>query len=101
MELAVHIVRFVDHEPFPGLVASEFLDSDQRPHTIIDKWPIFSAAVLDDRSTYPQPGTISCEVIARWRDAGGRDLVQVSIGKGFESTEGVWEFVVLPTQLLP
>ena len=101
MELAVQIVRFVDHEPQPGLVACEFLDSDQRRHTIIDKVPIFSADLLDDRSSYPQPGGISCEVIARWRDAGGHDVVQVSIGRGFESTKGLSEFIVLATQLLP
>jgi len=101
VELAVQIVRFVDHEPQPGLVACEFVDAGQRRHTIIDKCLIFSATLLDDRSTYPQPGGISCEVTARWREADGRDFVRVSIGRGFESTEGLSEFIVLPTQLLP
>ena len=79
---------------------AEFVDSEQRRHTIIDKVLIFSVTLLDDRSTYPQPGGVPCEAMARWRDARGRDLVRVSIGGGFESTEGLSEFVVLPTQLL-
>jgi hypothetical protein len=98
--LAVQIVRFVDHEPQPGLVACEFADSEQRRHTIIDKEVTFSATHLDDRSIYPQPGAVPCEVVAQWRDARGRDLVRVSIGRGIESTEGLSEFVVLPTQLI-
>jgi hypothetical protein len=100
VELTVQIVRFVDHEPQPGLVACEFLDSEQRRHVIIDKCLIFSASLLDDGSAYPQPGCVPCEVIARWRDARGRDLIRVRTGRGgIESTEGLSEFVVLPEQL--
>jgi hypothetical protein len=100
MELAVQIVRFVDHEPQPGLVACEFVDAEQRRHTIVDKCLIFSATLLDDRSTYPQPGGFPCEIIAQWRDAQGRDLIRVRTGRGgIESTEGSSEFVVLPGQV--
>ena len=99
MELVVQIVRFVDHEPQPGLVACEFVDSEQRRHAIIDKL-IFSATLLDDRSAYPQLGSVPCEILAHWRDARGRDLIRVRTGGGgIESTEGLSEFVVLPTQL--
>jgi hypothetical protein len=100
VELAIQIVRFVDHEPQPGLVACEFVDAEQRRHVIIDKCLIFSATLLDDRSTYPQPAGVSCEVIARWRDALGRDLIRIRTGRGgIETTEGLSEFVVLAEQL--
>lgn len=99
VQLAVQIVRFVDHEPQPGLVACEFEDSDQRLHTIIDKCLIFSTTLLDDRSAYPLQGSVPCEVVARWQDARRRDLVRIRT-TGFESTEELSEFDVLPTQLL-
>jgi hypothetical protein len=99
-ELAIQILRFVDVEPQPGVVACELVDAENRRHTLVDKVPIFSTMDLDDRSTYPQPGAVRCEVIARWQDADGRDLVRVrTVRDGVESTEGLSEFVVLVTQI--
>jgi hypothetical protein len=101
MELAVQIVRFVNDEPQPGIVACEFVDAEGRCHTLIDKVPGFSANLLDTSSTYPRVGAVRCEQLARWRDATGRDLVRITIAlpDGIESTEEVSEFVVLSTQL--
>ena len=101
MELAVQIVRFVNDEPQPGIVACEFVDAEGRCHTLIDKVPGFSANLLDTSSTYPQAGAVRCDQVARWRDATGRDLVRITIAlpDGIESTEKVFEFVVLSTQL--
>jgi hypothetical protein len=99
-ELAVQIVRFVDSEPQPGVVACELTDAENRRHSFVDKVPIFSTMDLDDRSTYPQPGIIRCEVIARWQDASGRGLARVRTARdGVESIEGLSEFVVLATQI--
>jgi hypothetical protein len=50
MELAVQIVRFVNDEPQPGIVACEFVDAEGRCHTLIDKVSGFSASLLDASS---------------------------------------------------
>src|SRR5579859_5662505 len=53
------------------------------------------------RQRYPKPGSVGCEVSARWRDSDGRELIRISTARpwGIESTEGVSEFVVLAEQL--
>ena len=100
MELAVQIVRFVDDEPQPGIVACEFVDADGHRYTLIDKVPMCSGEHLDANSTYPQPGAVRCEALGRWRDANGRDVVRITIDlpDHIESSEGVSEFVVLNSQ---
>jgi len=100
--LDVTIVRFVDDHQ-PGWVAGEFVDSEGKRHTVIDKVPIFTEEDLDATSTYPQPGTLKCEVLKTWRDARGRELMRVTIDHPFnrESIEKLTEFVVLSSQLRP
>ena len=98
--LVVQIVRFVDSHQ-PGFVSCEFVDAAGGSHTIIDKVPVLSREDLDESSAYPKPGIVGCEVMARWRDDEGRDLVRISTEKpwNIESTEGVSQFVVRADQL--
>jgi|SRR5579859_3632434 len=98
--LAVEIVRWVkDYQP--GIVACELVDADGRRHTFIEKLPIVTAEWLDAASPYPQPGTIQCEVLARWQDTCGREQVRISTERPYaiESAEGLSVFIVLATQL--
>ena len=92
--LAVQIVRFVDDNQ-PGWVECEFADAEGRRHTFIDKVPIFTLEDLSAHSTYPKPGIMQCEIIACWRDEGGRELARVTTANplGDESAEGLSEFV--------
>ena len=94
--LAVQIVRFVD-DSFPGWVECQFADAEGRVHTFVDKYPTFTSQTLAS-SRYPQPGDIECEVLSRSQDARRGELVRIWM-PGIESTEGLSEFVVLPTQL--
>ena len=94
-DLAVQIVRFVD-ESQPGWVEVEFTDAEGRRHTFVDKAPIFTSEFLWVDSSYPKPGEMQCEVLARWRDANGRELARI---RTLESAEGLSEFVVLSEQL--
>jgi hypothetical protein len=98
--LTVQIVRFVD-DRFPGWVACEFVDANSLRHVLIDKVPIFTDELLGPTSSYPQLGCAPCEVLARWQDTQGRELVRVTLARpvGMESTEGLSEFVVTTTQL--
>ena len=101
MELSVQIVRFVSREPQPGVVACEFVDADNRTHTIVDKLAIFTAVDLDDLGPYPTNGVVRCEVLGTWKNPEGRELVRITTRRdGVESTEGLSEFVVLRKQLL-
>jgi hypothetical protein len=100
VNLIVRIVRFVSAETQPGIVACEFLDAQNRIHTIIDKVPIFAVESLDERDSYPLPGVVRCEILASWRDAEGRELTRITTRcDGVESTEGLSEFVVLGQQV--
>jgi hypothetical protein len=98
--IAVQIVRFLD-DRFPGWVACEFVDANSLRHVLIDKYPVFTDALLDASSTYPQTGSAPCEVLDRWQDSRGHDLVRVTIARpwGMESTEGLSEFVLTAAQL--
>jgi hypothetical protein len=95
--LSVQIVRFVD-DGFPGWVECLFTDAAGRAHTLIDKYPMFTAQMLDADSQYPQTGEVECEILRRSQDARGGELVCIRM-LGIESTEGLSEFVVLPMQL--
>jgi hypothetical protein len=78
-ELRVEITRFVDEEPQPGIVVAQFRDADGRVHTIQDKVPLFTAAMLWSDSEYPQPGTAECQVLERFERSDGRALARIAL----------------------
>ena len=92
----VQILRFVDSD-FPGWVECELVDAKDCHHTLRDKVPIFTAELLDADSQYPRLAAVPCEILGRFQDEKGRELVRVSIEQPccVESTEGLSEFVVL------
>jgi hypothetical protein len=98
--LMVKIIRFVDSHQ-PGMVECEFSDADGRRHNITDKAPIFTTASLDVYGSYPQMGLLRCEVKARWTDASGRELAEISTASpdAVESAEGLSDFIIVATQL--
>ena len=85
----------------PGWVACEFKDAQGRRHTIVDKVPAFTSENLRADSAYPRPGILPCEVLSRWRDTSGRDLVRISTANplGDESAEGLSVFEVEATKV--
>jgi hypothetical protein len=99
-DLMVRIVRFVDRD-FPGWVECEFVDAEGRRHSIIEKVPIVTTEDLGADSEYPKPGIVRCEILKRYRDDKGQELVRISTDRptGIESTEGTSEFAV-PADLL-
>lgn len=92
-------MRFVDEEPQPGIVESQFRDAEGRLHSIIDKVPLFTTADLWSDSDYPQPGFIECRVLERIPSAGG-NLARINIGAyHFEGSNDSPEFVVREADL--
>lgn len=77
-DLRVQIVRFVDEEPQPGIVESQFRDAQGRVHSIIDKIPGFTTADLWSDSDYPQPGFVECRVLEQIPSATG-NLARIAI----------------------
>jgi len=75
--VAVQIVRFVD-SGFPGWVECELVDAAGRRHILKDKVPTFTPEDLDADSKYPTPGFVACEVVERYRNEKGQELVRVS-----------------------
>jgi hypothetical protein len=97
--LRVQIVRFVDVEPQPGIVESQFRDAQGQVHSIIDKIPMFTSAVLSSDSDYPRPGFIECRVLDRIADSVG-DLARITVETyHFEWTEERSEFVINVAEL--
>jgi hypothetical protein len=56
-----------------------------RRWSFVEKTAVVSAKDLDAQTSYPQPGVIACEVVARGLDAAGRELIRVD-------TEWPWAF---------
>ena len=94
--LRVQIVRFVDEEPQPGIVESQFHDADGVVHRIIDKVPLFTDAMLWSDSEYLQTGSVECKVIQQIRDSKGLNLARITIYEPWavETTSGKSEFVI-------
>lgn len=95
----VQIVRFVDVEPQPGIVESQFRDAQGEVHSIIDKIPLFTSADLWSDSDYPHPGFIECRVLERMTGPGG-NLAHINIEPyHFELTNEKSEFVISEAEL--
>lgn len=99
-DLRVEIVRFVE-EYQPGIVSCEFSDAQGHRHVFVGKVVYFTAEALGADSSYPQSGVIPYEVIERWKDTSGGELVLVSTASrlDLEPTAGLSEFVVMAHQL--
>lgn len=98
-ELRVQIVRFVDEEPQPGIVESQFRDAKGKLHSIIDKVPMFTSADLWSDSNYPQSGFIECRVLERIPSATG-SLARVTIEEyHVELTDESSEFLIREADL--
>jgi hypothetical protein len=99
--MRVTILRYISDEPQPGIVECELKDAHGRRWSFIDKTAVVSAKQLDARSTYPQLGLITVNVIGRSFDAAGREVVEIDTQPcGIESVEGVTQFEVQPESLM-
>ena len=99
----ITIARFLGEEPQPGVVECQLLDAHGRSWSFIEKTSVVSAAPLDARTAYPQPGTIAVEVLSRSHDGvTGRETVWIDTARpwGMESVEGETRFEVSPESLV-
>ncbi len=101
MQLKVKIVRYVD-DHFPGFVECEFVDSESHHHTLVEKGPVVCDQWPGPEDSYPKNGLIRCEILQRWQDSDGHDLLRVTTQHpdNVETKEGLTEFVVLSSQVI-
>ena len=94
----VAVLGVVD-DGFPIVVECGFADALGEQHRIIEKVPVIS----DADELVPPVGYVFCEVVRRWTDEAGRELVAVSTEQPFyiASTTDKTEFTLSTTQLLP
>ncbi len=77
------------------------MDAEGRHHIITDKVPVLTSEDLHPDSEFPRLGSVPCEVLKRYQDEKGRELVRVSTARpaDIESKDGLSEFTV-PVSLI-
>ena len=97
----VTILRYLSDDPQPGIVECQLEDANGNRRLFIEKTAIVSAANLDAKTSYPQPGIIACEVVRRSTEIANRKVVRISTELPWhvESVDGSTEFDVLPESL--
>jgi len=95
--MKVSIVRYISDNPQPGIVECQFEDAYGHRWSFVEKTLVVSAEQLDEHTAYPQPGETACNIVQRFADATGRQLIRVN---ALESLEGVTQFDVLPEILV-
>ena len=100
LEVNVSIVRFVEEQQ-PNMVEARLTEALGQERIFVDKCVIFTAIELDDRSAYPLPGSIACQVIARENDTQGREILTIDTEEPWhvEDTSGETRFIVFAHQL--
>ena len=96
----IAIVDWIDDYQ-PGVVRCSMDDAWGRTWSFVEKVPIVTPADLSRGSSYPQPGTIACEIVRRWRDTANREIVTVDMERPWhvEAITGETLFDVLLEQL--
>lgn len=86
----VEIVAYVDATP-PGWVECRLVDSHGRVWSFFENVTTVTEAAINAFTTYPQPGTIACQVVAQ---AGGVMTIDTASETGVQSVEGWTRFEV-------
>ncbi|BFV56298.1 hypothetical protein KCMC57_up14020 [Kitasatospora sp. CMC57] len=101
-ELRCEAVRWVDDEPWPGVVEVQFTDATGRCWSLVDKAPIFAAmGELGPDSAYPVEVTVACVVAEGHGLPENDEVVTVSTSPDRVTTpDGREEFAVRRDQLI-
>lgn len=98
--ISVQIVRFTDASQ-PGWVECVLRDTSGRQWFLADKVPIFTQDRLTESSSYPQPGSVACEILREWTDEYGRRrcLISTDCPWGVVAMGGETQFEVFRDQI--
>lgn len=92
--IKVTITRYIGDDPQPGIVECKFKDAWDNEFILVEKVPIVTTESLDNDSKYPREGFVACEVVEKWTDKGGRNLLKIDLDKpwGVETVDGLTKF---------
>ncbi|MFE7707587.1 hypothetical protein ACFU6I_17685 [Streptomyces sp. NPDC057486] len=101
VKLRAEAARWVDDEPFPGMVEIQFTDAEGRRWSLVDKAPVFDAeGVLGPDSAYPLEIGVACVISGSVGLQEGDELVTISTAPhDVTTTDGRDEFTVRRDQL--
>ena len=106
IEIAVEIqITRYAREGNPGVVECRLTDAWGKEWLFEKKLPYVENDIdgpyLNENSDYPQPGSIQCKVVKRWRDDQGREIASIdtAIPWHVPALDGTTEFDVLSEQL--
>ncbi len=99
--IRIRITRFLSNDQ-PGFVECTFKDAWGKEFKIEEKVPVVTSDFLDADSKYPCEGVIACEVIKKWTDETGRQLVTIDIDKpwAIETVDGLKQFDIMQKDLI-
>ena len=99
--VTVSITQYID-DAQPGWVECKLLDAWGHEWLFKDKVPMFTSLMLDKHSTYPQSGVIACQVVKKYFDADGKEIITIDTQSPWyvESTTGETRFDVSSEQLI-
>ena len=100
LALKITIVAFINDDQ-PGFVEARLTDAWNKEFVFHAKVPIFTKEHLDANSNYPQQGVIACMLVKEYT-VEGRQIMIVNTEKPWavDSINGIYEFEVLPEQLI-
>ncbi len=102
-ELLCEAVRWVDDEPFPGIVEVRFIDAAGQSWSLIDKCAMFARlGELTPESAYPVEVTVACVIQGDTEATAGDEIVTISTSPDMVTTlDGQDTFTVRRSQLIP
>jgi hypothetical protein len=88
-------------DPQPGWVECSLLDANGQEWRFGMKTAYLYCGDLEETSSFPQPGTVPCELLWRGIDTTGQEIAKISTLEpwGVDSHEGETTFVVFANQL--
>lgn len=97
----VSIERFISDNQ-PGWVELKLIDAWGREWIFYEKVPVISLEKIEENSNYPQQGKIACQIIKRWKDLNGCEIISIDTNKPWcvWTVEDNYTFDVFPEQLM-
>lgn len=97
----VTITKYISNDQ-PGFVECTLTDAGGTVWKFEEKVPVVTLEELDPESNYPRLGDIDCEIVKRWKDDKGCELVTIDTERpwGVEALDGTTRFDVGIDQLV-
>ncbi|MBL0871619.1 MAG: hypothetical protein IBJ18_13690 [Phycisphaerales bacterium] len=96
--VSVHVLRWVDDEPQPGVVEASLCDANNVEHRFVQKSAYFGPLDISRETAFPIRAVTDCQIIGKEHEIAGRTAVWIELC-WCESTEQRTRFVVFTDQI--